>query len=155
MLGKAVRTLLHVLLQLNSGSSELKFNDWNIERNSWVFELNEITFFITTFAPCYPACHSRFAFGASNSYVLFQPEISFARHSLPPDTPNTKWSKPKTVRDHIRIAFQEAGRPYLIRDTVRYPMVWDIVKPLHEGEDLVKWWINESETNDQESVESA
>lgn len=134
-----------MLLQLNSGSSELKSNDWNIERSSWVFVLNEIA----TFAPCYPACHSRFAFGASNSYVLLQPEISFARHSLPPDTPNTtRRSHPKTVRDRIRIAFRETGRPYLIQIAIHCPMVWDVVKPLHVGDDSVKWWINESESGD-------
>ena len=116
-----------------------------VDKRGWVFEFNRITFFITTFAPFYPSSSSRYAFGAEDCFILLQPEISFAQHDLPPDTPETNWSRPVTVRDRIRTAFRDSGRGYLIRDTVYYPVVHDIVKPAREGEDpLVEWWVKDT-----------
>jgi hypothetical protein len=111
-----------------------------IDKPGWVFEFNRTTFFVTTFAPCYSATHPRFEHGSEECFVLLQPELSFAQHNLPPDTPLTEWEHPVTVRDRIRVGFRNAGRPYLIRDTLRYPMVYDIVKPLSEEDPLVEWW---------------
>ena len=66
---------------------------------------------------------------------------SFAVHDISPDTPHTNWECPKTERDHIRVAFKENGRGYLIRDTVIYPPAHDIVKPLVEGPgNIHEWW---------------
>ena len=112
----------------------------SIERKGWVFEFNKVTFFITTFAPCYPSTHPRYAFHSDACFILFQPEISFAQHDLPSDTIHTNWIHPKTVRDQVRVAFKERGQGYLVRDTVSYPMVWDIVRPLDKTDNFVKWW---------------
>jgi len=66
---------------------------------------------------------------------------SFAVHNISPDTPHTNWECPKTERDHIRVAFKENGRGYLIRDSVIYPPAHDIVKPLVEGPgNIHEWW---------------
>ena len=112
----------------------------------WVFEFNKISFFVTTFAPFYPETSPRYCFGCDNCYILFQPEISFAQHDVPHDTPHTNWDQPRTVRDRIRVAFKEAGRPYHIRDTLSYPMIHDIVKPILEGTHIVSFWKGEHET---------
>ncbi len=112
-----------------------------IGKRGWVFEFSRVTMFITTFAPFYAENHSRYSYGSPNAYILFQPEISFAQHDLPPDTIDTNWDCPKTVRDRIRVAFKEAGRPYKIRDSIYYPMAYDIVKPVREfDDDVVEWW---------------
>lgn len=71
---------------------------------------------------------------------MFQPEISFAQHDLPLDTPHTDWDSPKTVRDRIRVGFRNAGRGYIIRDTVQYPMAYDIVKPGDKDMEYIEWW---------------
>lgn len=113
----------------------------NIDKKGWVFEFNKVTCFITTFAPYYDETSPRYAFGAKDCYILFQPEISFAQHNIPIDTPKTNWDNPKTVRDKIRVAFRDAGRPYKIRETVYYPMCEDMIKPLGETDDIIKWWI--------------
>jgi hypothetical protein len=107
---------------------------------SKVFEFCKMTFFITTFSPAYPDYHPRYSFNAKNCYVLFQPEISFALHDLPPDTPHTKWDSPDNVRDKIRVAYKNAGRPYNIRNTIHYPMAYDIIRPLNNDSGLIKWW---------------
>jgi hypothetical protein len=103
-----------------------------------------VTFFITTFAPFYPHSNSRYSFDAEDCFLLFQPEISFASHNLPADTPVTNWTSPQTVRDKIRVAYRTAGREYFIRNTVRYPMCHDMIKPLSSSNDsdseLVNWW---------------
>ena len=111
-----------------------------VGKKGWVFEFNHVTFFITTFAPFYPPTHSRYAHGCEHCYIAFQPEISFAQHDLPPDTPKTNWDDPVTVRDKIRVAFQNAGRGYLIRDTIYYPPSCDMIKPIENEGPVVKWW---------------
>ena len=115
-----------------------------LDKRGWVFEFNRLTFFITTFAPFYPSSNSRYAFGAEDCFILLQPEISFAQHDLTPDTPETHWERPVTVRDGIRVAFRVAGREYVIRDTVYYPMVHDVVKPVRREDPLVEWWLKDA-----------
>lgn len=112
-----------------------------ISQIGWSFEFDGVHIFVTTFAPCYPENHSRFAFGAEHGFVLLQPMYSFAIHDIGPETPHTNWDDPKTVRDKIRVAFKENGRPYQIRNTIYYPMAHDIVKPLVEGPgNVLEWW---------------
>ena len=111
-----------------------------IDKGGWVFEFNKVTFFITTFAPFYPQDHPRYAHGADNSYILFQPELSFAFHDLPSDTPETNWDVPKTVRDRIRVAFKDAGRRYTVPDSIYHPMVEEMIRPVKETDDFYKWW---------------
>lgn len=124
-----------------------------INKRGWVFEFNRVTFFITTFAPFYPESHSRFSFGAENCYILLQPEVSFARHDLGPDTPRsmTEWDNPKTPRDRIRCAFRNAGRAYRIPEKLGVPLAHEIIRPIrdyggNQGEDydvkddVVDWW---------------
>jgi hypothetical protein len=111
-----------------------------IERSNWVFEFNRVTFFITTFAPFYPITNSRYAFDAHDCFILFQPELSFAMHDLCQETSETNYENPKNSRDKIRLAFKNAGREYLIRETIRFPMCHDMIKPLDENEPVINWW---------------
>ena len=113
-----------------------------LERRGWVFRFQQCTFFVTTFAPCYPSEHPRYGFESESCFLLFQPEVSFAQHDLPPDTALTNWDQPKTVRDRIRVAFREDGREYMIRQnaTVTYPMVWEIVRPVDKWCNFFRWW---------------
>lgn len=110
------------------------------EKRSWVFEINKITFFITTFAPFYPKTNSRYGFGCKNCYLLLQPEISFAVHDLPPDTLHTNWSCPKTSRDRIRVAFEKVGRYYDPPLVLNEPMVYDIAKRVDPEDAVIRWW---------------
>ena len=109
-----------------------------IEKPSWVFTFHQQTFFVTTFAPCYPASNSRFAFEAEHCYILFQPDVSFALHNIPPDTEHTNWDCPKTSRDRIRLAYRNAGRSYLVQK--QRPLIYDIVKPLTSDLNFFEWW---------------
>jgi hypothetical protein len=68
--------------------------------------------------------------------------MSFACHGLPPDSPNTNWEEPKTIRDKTRVAFRKAGREYHIPKTTRYPPAEHVVKPLHDdGICVIKWCV--------------
>lgn len=111
-----------------------------VGKRGWVFEFNKLTFFITTFAPFYPSMHPRYSFGADSCYILFQPELSFAFHDLPPDTTETKWEGPESVRDKIRVAFKEAGRPYSVPESVSSPMALEMLRPISEEEEVFEWW---------------
>ncbi|CAF1198906.1 unnamed protein product [Rotaria sp. Silwood1] len=114
-----------------------------IGQTGWVFEFDRVTFFITTFTPHYPETHPRYAHGSKNyCHILFQPELSFLRHDLPDDTPETNWKEPVTSRDKIRVAFRKHGREYPIRPTIYYPPAHDMIRPLsNDLEDIVEWWL--------------
>lgn len=147
--GQGVRRILKCLSD-HDPSRYHCMNKSFLDKIGWSFEFNEVPIFVTTFAPCYPDNHSRFAFGAQNAFVLLQPMYSFVIHDIGNDTPHTNWSNPTTVRDKIRVAYKENGRPYYIRDIVVYPTAHDIVKPLVDnGTSLVEWW---KDTDDRETA---
>ena len=139
MFGAAVCSLLTTLSDNDPAGVHCMDKSY-INKRGWVFEFNNVTFFITTFAPFYPENHSRYSFGASHCYILLQPEISFAQYNLDEDTICTDWDNPKTPRDRIRCAFRQAGQGYPIRNTVHYPMAHDIVRPVEYDGNIVEWW---------------
>ena len=138
---KGVYRLLKCLS--NVDPSGIRCMERNVDRKEWHFSFNGELIFVTTFAPCYPTASSRYAHGAEHCFVLLQPMYSFNHHNIGEDTPQTNWDSPKTLRDKIRVAFKENGRPYHIRETIFYPTAHDIVKPLQEGDEVIKWWKNE------------
>ncbi|XP_013402725.1 uncharacterized protein LOC106168264 [Lingula anatina] len=144
--GQAVRRVLTTISDHDPSGVHCMKQSF-IAKRGWVFQFNKITFFVTTFAPCYPDNHSRYAFDSDHAYILLQPEISFAQHDLPSDTPVTNWGNPKTVRDRIRVAFRDAGREYKIRDTIYFPTVLEIVKPIESNGPDVKWWISDKKND--------
>ena len=137
--GNSVRSVLMTVSKLDPRGLDC-MRDTRVDRKGWVFRFHNQTFFITTFAPCYASTNSRYNFDSEYGYVLFQPEISFAQHDLPDDTPHTNWDHPKTVRDKIRVAYRNAGRGYHIREKLAFPMVYEIVKPLTDDTDHIEWW---------------
>lgn len=138
--GQGVRRILKYISDQDPAGYHC-MNKSFVSQIGWTFEFDSIPIFVTTFAPCYHSNHSRYAFGAKNGFVLLQPMYSFAIHDIGKDTPITNWDNPKTIRDKIRVAYKENGRPYQIRPTVYYPMAHDIVKPLIEGPgNVLNWW---------------
>lgn len=116
-----------------------------IGRRGWYYEFARESFFVTSFAPCYPANHPRYQFEEhpDSCFVLLQPEESFLRHDLPPDRPRsaTNWEEPADVRDRIRVNFRQHGREYRIPETVSYPPAEFIVPPLDVHDTPVQFWL--------------
>ena len=138
--GQAVRIVLSVLSAADPSGYNCMSKSF-IASAGWTFELNGIPIFVTTFAPCYPSRHSRYAFGVNNAFILLQPMHSFVTHNIDEDTPHTNWEQPITVRDKIRVAYKMNNRPYLIRNTVHYPAAHDIVRGMDSMSDKVlPWW---------------
>lgn len=137
--GDCVRRFLLALSDLDP-NKESAMRVAYIGARGWRFRFHGLDFFVTTFAPCYPATHSRYAFGSGRAFLLLQPEVSFLRHKLPEDTPDTNWEDPQTIRDKTRVAFKEAGRTYFIPTTTKYPPAEHIVKPLKDDGTLLRWW---------------
>ena len=138
--GEGVRRILKCISDHDPAGFHC-MNKSYVSKIGWSFEFNSVPIFVTTFAPCYPDNHSRYAFGAEGAFILLQPMYSFAIHDIGEDTPHTNWDNPVTVRDKIRVAYKENNRPYFIRKTVIYPAAHDVVKPLREGVgELVEWW---------------
>lgn len=138
----AVRIVLGTLSKRDPTGRCCMTQSWAFKRG-WVFSFNGAEFFVTTFAPCYSASSSRFAFGErDSSFVLLQPYHSFLLHNVGSDTPTTYWERPQTVRDRIRANFRNAGRPYPIpADPASYPVAHNFVYPLEgTGGEVVRWW---------------
>lgn len=151
--GQGVRRVLRCISDHDPAGFHC-MNKSYLSKVGWSFEFNAVPIFVTTFAPCYPSNHARFAFGAEQAFVLFQPMYSFAIHDIGNDTPHTNWDNPVTVRDKIRVAFKENNREYYIRDTIYYPAAHDIVKPLKEGVgELVEWWRDPDKEKEREEEE--
>ncbi|XP_065190782.1 uncharacterized protein LOC135821711 [Sycon ciliatum] len=140
--GRGVRRLLTCLSDSDPAGVHCMRRSY-IGGRGWFYEFARTPIFVTTFAPCYADNHSRHAFGVDGCFVLLQPEYSFAAKNLPADTPDTNWTNPQTVRDRIRVAYRQAGREYIVRDTVYYSPALDIVKPLAvDTDEVVQWWSN-------------
>ena len=134
--GQAVRTVLSVLSAADPAGYDCMGKSF-IASAGWSFELNSIPIF----APCYPSKHNRYAFGTKNAFILLQPMHSFVTHNIDADTPHTNWEQPKTIRDRIRVSYKLNNHPYLIRDTIHYPTVHDIVRGMDSmSSDVLVWW---------------
>jgi hypothetical protein len=128
-----------------------------INSSAWYYRFLGESYFITTFAPCYPVNHSRHSFSGEESqnscFVLFQPEFSFLYHNISADTALTEWESPTTDRDRIRAAYRKNNREYYVPQSSNYPTAQHIVPPLENKdfaqEKYVKWWIKSAEQQQQ------
>jgi hypothetical protein len=156
LFGQGVRRVLKFISDCDPSGYHC-MNKSFVSQIGWSFEFDGFPIFVTTFAPCYPLNHSRYAFEAQHGFVLLQPMYSFKIHNIGSDTIHTNWDNPKTIRDKIRVAYKENGRPYHIRNTLYYPMAHDIVKPMEEGSDkLVEWWKDRNNTiNDNNNTDES
>ncbi|CAJ1941177.1 unnamed protein product [Cylindrotheca closterium] len=138
--GQCVRRMLSEL-SVNDPAGENVMAAKYIDRPGWRYRFHSTDFFVTTFAPCYSEISSRYGFGSDKAFILLQPESSFLRHKLPPDSAETDWNNPRNIREKTRVAFKNAGRPYYIPETTSYPIVEHIVKPIcDDGKNVVRWW---------------
>jgi hypothetical protein len=98
---------------------------------AWQFEFAGVRLFLSVFAPCYPADHTRHIHENDRMYLLFQPDESFDRILDGRDR--------SAVRRNIRQRFLDNGRPYR----------WDVIDGRIEAliymlpagsEPAVRWW---------------
>lgn len=137
--GDAVRRVLLTLSDNDPNGANCMRKSY-IDKRGWCFEFARDTMFVTTFSPCFPSNHSRYGFGCTSSFVLLQPEYSFAWHNLESDTPHTNWDNPTSIRDKIRVEFRKHGRDYEIPESIYYPPALHIVRPLRVTDPPVPWW---------------
>uniref|UniRef100_A0A0G4H782 ADP-ribosylation factor n=1 Tax=Chromera velia CCMP2878 TaxID=1169474 RepID=A0A0G4H782_9ALVE len=123
---------------LSSGADRNVMGKRSVGERGWRFTFNGASFFITSFAPCYPKSHPRYAHGSADGWVLLQPDISFARRGIPDTHDNV-------VVQRVRAAFADAGASYSMPPTVRFPTATQIVRPLSDSDKPVKWWLKETE----------
>jgi len=123
-----------ILIKLNSMSPILPTMNQNFEDPNWRFSYGGTSFFVTTFAPCYPKSNSRYAWGTGCTFILLQPEHSF-------DSANIPKGHGAAIRDVIRMAFKRNDRAYYdpkIIDAASEAIKY--VKPLKLGSPPVEWW---------------
>lgn len=113
--------------------------DKGVDGNEWQFSFNGQRFFVITFAPCYPATHSRYAFGMDATFIFLQPEHSFSKSKVP------RGESPGKLRDSIRKSFSDNNQPYfsnIITTELEAPRY---VKPVNLHDKPVKWWDGKQE----------
>ncbi|CAK0879399.1 unnamed protein product [Prorocentrum cordatum] len=124
-----------------------------IGERGWCFRFAGATFFVTSFAPCYPASSPRFSFGSESAFVLLQPERSFARHNLCDN--HVEVQSPPSIRDKVRAAFRDAGRPYYLPPTTRYAPAPYIVRPARERDPPFEWWQDDADGATKDDADGA
>jgi FPC/CPF motif-containing protein YcgG len=141
-----VRQTLEIISSYDpSGINVMKLK--GISSPSWYYSFCNIPIFITTFAPFYPQSHCRYMHSIPEltdvCYILLQPEVSFFRHDIGADTPETNWENPQTMRDRVRCSFRHHQRGYFIPSTNRYPVAEMVVlhpKTTQENYFPIKFW---------------
>lgn len=76
----------------------------DLEDPAWWFPFDGECLFTVAFGSCFGPHHTRFSFHAEGFFLVFQHESAFSRRH--PD------GIPMAVRDRVRQAFEQAGRPY-------------------------------------------
>nr|WP_253263345.1 YqcI/YcgG family protein [Anoxybacillus sp. EFIL] len=130
------KTLRRVLTYLSDKDpAKIHCMNQNILRSDWRFSFGGQTFFVTTFAPCYPKKHPRYSHNPFSTFVLLQPEFSFDHNGIHAGNP-----KRELIKEKIRSKFRENGSEYNI-DLVRQPLeVYKYVKPINIDDVPVRWW---------------
>ncbi len=103
-LAEAFHATLRILNKLDPNSDGHLFS--KVELPSWQFTFNKLPLFIVVLSDLYERQSSRFTFGVSGNYVLFQPDISFDR------VWNSRHELKEDVRQRIRELFAENGQEY-------------------------------------------
>jgi YqcI/YcgG family len=107
----------------------------SIEKPGWFFSFAGERLFVLTFAPCYPPSHSRYGFGSTSTFIVFQPDHAFSRQ-----LPSGHTSFPADIRNSIRASFSRNGRAYDTSISESPIEAYKYVKPLKVGDPLVRWW---------------
>jgi FPC/CPF motif-containing protein YcgG len=76
-----VAYLIAQLTDLASAESRCMYKSY-VGKLGWRFQFCDEPFFITSFAPCYPAQHSRYSYGEPSTWILFQPGNVHERFSV-------------------------------------------------------------------------
>ncbi len=106
-----------------------------IEDLAWSFALGGDKIFVNTFAPFYPEGHSRYGFGSSSMWVMFQPRHSFGRVAKTGETALSPQIRLRIREDHA--SHNRAYDPKL--SAIPYE-AYRCIRPLSPGDREVRWW---------------
>lgn len=121
------------ILQLISGARDFE----DALSPGWQLDIAGTRTFATLFSPIYPTSNPRAVISGGFGYVMLQPEHSFHR-LLPREKLDP--GKRAAIKDSIRRAFGNAGKPYDPLDTVPATEAQKYVKPLRLHNPVVAWW---------------
>jgi len=105
----------------------------HILRKGWQFSFTGLRMFISVFSPLYPGNHPRYS--PDTTFILFQPEQSFADHAIGSGSRATD-----CLKEMIRSDFQKAGKPYLGDLVDRRIEAHLYILPRWPGDPEVSWW---------------
>lgn len=108
----------------------------------WIFQFLSEEMFAIVFGECYNEFSSRYMFGVSQTFLLFQSNRTFERHempSLPEYTPKNKFN----VRNAIRSSYKSKGRDYhkLEKDQGVSAVAEQFVQPTSFLQDYKPWHV--------------
>lgn len=132
-LSKTVNKVLRYLSD-NDPSAVNCMNE-NIIDPKWRFSFGGVTFFITTFAPCYPINHPRYSHNDGSTFIFLQPEFSFDHHGIHRENP-----KRESIKERVRENFKKNNSEYNVSLVQQNIEVYKYVKPIHKDEPPIAWW---------------
>lgn len=106
-----------------------------VDRPDWDFEHGGEKFFISLFAPLYPASHSRFSGHESVAFVLFQPERSFRRFGVSSRRPHRE-----RLSRAVQQRFHRHGKEYDAAQNAGTPKALRFIKPADGDDAPIAWW---------------
>lgn len=133
MLSRTFHRVLRVLSDRDPAGEHCL--DQPIEDLAWSFALGGDKIFVNAFAPFYPEGHSRYGFGSSSTWIMFQPRHSFRRIAKPGET-----ALPPHVRLRIRDDHAAHDRAYDPKLSAIPYEVYRCIRPLLPGDPEVRWW---------------
>ncbi|WP_229641629.1 YqcI/YcgG family protein [Waterburya agarophytonicola] len=106
-----------------------------VEDLAWSFAFGGDKIFVNTFAPFYPEGHSRYGFGSSSTWIMFQPRHSFGRVAKIGET-----ALPPHIRLRIREDHASHNRAYDPKLSAIPYEAYRCIRPLCLGDSEVRWW---------------
>jgi hypothetical protein len=106
-----------------------------VEDPDWDFEFDRARFFVSLFAPLYPAGHSRFSGEPDVAFVLLQPEQAFRRFGVSSARPDRL-----RLSERVHGRFEREGQRYDLGANVSSAKALRYIKPVKAGDPLVAWW---------------
>lgn len=106
-----------------------------IDDPSWKFTFSGEVFYPIALAPCYPENSSRYNHGSDLTSVVFLPRDAFRRRHREGQN-----ALPEKVKVKIREDHHAHGKPYDLSISLGQHECYKIVKPLTQGDPIVRWW---------------
>jgi hypothetical protein len=106
-----------------------------ISEPEWDFRFDRGSFFLSLFAPVYPASHSRWSVEEDVAFLLMQPERGFRRFGV-----SSKRPERGRLSERVHQGFARKGQHYDLSINLEPAKALRYIKPLEDSDPPIAWW---------------